>query len=426
MKLKKIIALLSSVTMLGAMSVVIPLTVSAAETTLLDQLMDSQEAVQAVIAEGKYEPMVAVNNGEEAKITLSHEKAGDTVDCLQMKNNNNDGKGWYNSAGLKYDITDLVAGKSGALTITADIDANTSVTNASIGFMPDGQNKIGCTSTTISSGEFKTLTYTADTIPAYNKKLYFYATTQNPTLRIKNLKLTLTTEDAALPIVNETFSAGSIPGYYTTTATAGLSADGTWLSASNVRVNNSDNIDENSEFITINIAGSQLVAGDILNIGFTYSNRNGSTKSAAIVSLEYGDKKSVSVGETGAVAGNGSDLKEDTFSKAITVPQDYTGGTIKIVLKVSKSTGAPKIKNVKISKVQTHKEAFTFTAPIEQLQDKTLKITAKNAENTEKTVSKAYSELEVKTTVSGSGDAVLGLIIKDIPEGTEITSVVFE
>ena len=428
MRLKKLIALVSSVAMLGTVSAVIPITASAAETTLLDQPMGSETAVNGV--KDKYEPMVATNDkGVAADIDIKYTNAGAQYPCLDMKNKN----GWYGSAGLKYDITDLVAGKEGALTITADLSAGNSYeANATIGFMFENGTKVSNEAVKIQKGAFEMVTYTADSIPSNGDKLYFFAATGNPVLRIRNLKLTLSTEDipAVLPVNDETFNNSSIPKYYTTTGTAGLSADGTCVIAKNKNADGSDkNIDADSEFITINLGETQLKAGDVLKFSFDHSNGNFGTASAAKVYLNYGDK-SVEAGATKAFTGQSGKVFE-SFSEAITVPADYSGEYVKLVLKVSASTGSPRIKNVKISKtdeqepVGTHKEGFSFTAALSELQDKVLKITAKNAEGKTATAVTPYSDLSI-TQASGTGEVVLGIIIENIPYGTTITSAVFE
>lgn len=198
MKSKRLLSLLTAASVAASSFAALAVAAYAdAETVLLDQPMDSEEAVAAVIDEGGYEAMIAENNGTPASIELSYVNAGGQYPCLNMSDKNK----WYTSAGLKYDITELVAGKEGSLTITADLSAGyNTVTGAKIGFMSDSGSKVSCESTAIESGAFGTVTYTADSVPAYDERLYFFATTEQPTLRIRNLKLTLVTNEEEPPV----------------------------------------------------------------------------------------------------------------------------------------------------------------------------------------------------------------------------------
>ena len=124
MKMKKFVALVSAVSMLGSAFTALPLTAGAegSETvfyeqdfeelgaqTLLEHKIDTEEAVNAV--KDGYTDMVV--SGEPAVLTWTDAGGGSM--------NMNDVQGRYNSAGIRYDITELVAGKSGKLTITADV-----------------------------------------------------------------------------------------------------------------------------------------------------------------------------------------------------------------------------------------------------------------------------------------------------------------
>lgn len=427
MRLKKLIALVSSVTMLGAVSAIAPATVSAKagddiihtghmEYAGEDEIPYYWYAKEKTENETKYTPTIA----------RSDEQAHGGTYSLKVSNraHNETGAGNYFAqpeAGKTYIITASIYPTEEAVFHCAALS----------GYWKN----VGLDATGVCEADkWTTLTATVQATEWKDGSFQIWSESGTGDFYVDDVSMVEQGEEAPevpaaaeLPVDDTTFNNDSIPEYYTTTATGGLSVSNGYLIAKNRNSDGKDqNIDAGSEFITINLGSSQLNAGDVVNFSFNYSNGNYGTASAAEVYLSCGGKD-VEEGETEAFTGqNGSVSK--SFSKAITVPADYAGGDIKLVLRVSASTGAPRIKDVKISKTAvpaTHKEGFTFTAALEELQNKTLKITAQDADGNTGTATTPYSDLSITETY-GTGDAVLGIIIENIPYGTEITSAVFE
>lgn len=212
MKMKKLTALISAISVLGSAFTAIPLTAGAQETvtqTLLEHTLDTEESVNSV--KSGYTDLAV--SGAASMFTWSD--AGDG--SMQMQ----DAQGRYTSAGLRYEITDLVEGKSGKLTITADVRggwgsvyekagivgfinetqaAEADAANSSQGFLYDFDAvDVGVQGT----GDFTTISYSVDEIPEYSTDLYFFISIQQPTMYVKNVKLTLETETEAPPIETE-------------------------------------------------------------------------------------------------------------------------------------------------------------------------------------------------------------------------------
>lgn len=282
MKMKKFVALVSAVSMLGSAFTALPLTAGAegSETvfyeqdfeelgaqTLLEHKLDTEEAVNAV--KDGYTDMVV--SGEPAVLTWTDAGGGSM--------NMNDVQGRYNSAGIRYDITELVAGKSGKLTITADVRGGYGEVfedAGRVGFMNETQaaaadssgssngfmyNFPAATVGTQNSGDFTTISYTANSIPEYDTNLYFFIGITKPDMNVKNVRLTLEDESAGDSRITPFSRFYSMTSSITSDTRDGMMGNYLALKHSNEGT-------DPGQGVVIDLSGSGIENGEKLDISF--------------------------------------------------------------------------------------------------------------------------------------------------------------
>lgn len=289
MKMKKLTALISAVSVLGSAFTAIPLTAGAQESgtalyeqdfeqlgaqTLLEHKLDTEESVNSV--KDGYTAMVEVA-GTPSTFTRSDAGGG----SMQMQDNvlNEEGGNRFSSAGLRYDITELVEGKSGKLTITADIRGGWGEVyeNAGkIGFINDAQvaeadagntaggfiyNYTGVTIGTTDSGDFTTISYTVDSVPEYSDALYFFISMGQPTMYVKNIKLTLEDESGADSRITPYTRFYEMSSSVISDAREGMS--GNYLA-----LTHSNNGTDPGQGAVIDLSGLGIENGDALDVSF--------------------------------------------------------------------------------------------------------------------------------------------------------------
>ena len=286
MKKKKVVALISAVSMMCSVFSSAPLSVGAEGTedavtfyeqdfellgnqteVLLDHKMDTQEAVDAV--KDGYTDMAV--SGDTAVLSWTDVGGG----SMNMA----DSQGRYNSAGLRYDITDLVEGKSGKLTITADVRGGYGEVienNGRVGFLNETQaeeadsknsasgfmyNYPAVTVGTEGSGDFTTITYTANSIPQYETNLYFFIGITKPNMNVKNVKLTLESEG------NGDSRITPFTRYYSMTS-AVVSDEKEGMTGNYLKLTHSDNGTDPGQGAVIDLSELGIADGEKVDVSF--------------------------------------------------------------------------------------------------------------------------------------------------------------
>ncbi|MGN0181318.1 MAG: hypothetical protein ACI4DP_02735 [Candidatus Ornithomonoglobus sp.] len=414
MRFKKLTALLATAAMLGTMAVV-PMSAAVAQ---------AEETDSSIIT------LFAPSGTEGYSEFMAYSEANGTVTANNgwVTFNQNDGYGWNEANGIKVDVTEyLKNAQSGgqfevSLKFTSYYWGNT---NVSIYFETADGVKTNLTTTTEvgTNGTEQEVTangtYTFsddDTIylcmihPSGTQSYsYFnFSGTQKGTVIEPEEPVELVTLFAPNGLEDYSRFEGNADG--TTTPNNGwVTFEGAsgWNSANGIKVNVTEelkNAKSGGQF-EVSLQFTSYYWGDT-NVSIYFETAEG-VKTNLTTATEVGTN-----GTAQAVTASGafSFAEDDTIYLCVTHPSgshSYSYFTLK-----GEKAETPQ--------TTTHEEGFAFSAPItlDELQKATITVT--KSENGTETTSEP---IDFSTVTAGEGEAILGIIITNIPEGIAITSI---